>query len=51
MKSSQISNSANFKETLDIKKELDPDWVELIKEAKRSGITIEEIRRFLKKAS
>lgn len=29
--------------------EVDPEWVELIKEARKLGITIEEIRRFLRK--
>ncbi len=51
MENSQISELDNLKKTPIIRKDLDPEWVELIKEAKRYGITIEEIRRFLKKAS
>lgn len=33
-----------------IKKDLDKEWIELIKEALESGITIEEIREFIKKS-
>lgn len=49
VKKSEISQLAPFNETLVIKKDLDLEWVELIKEARRYGITIEEIRKFLRK--
>jgi hypothetical protein len=35
--------------TLDSEKELNKEWVELIKEALELGISIEEIRNFLNK--
>ena len=34
---------------LDSEKELDQEWVELIKEARELGISIEEIKNFLNK--
>ncbi|WP_188455145.1 anti-repressor SinI family protein [Virgibacillus oceani] len=36
---------------IETKKELDTEWVELIKEAKELGITIEEIQQFLESCS
>ncbi|WAA12662.1 anti-repressor SinI family protein [Fervidibacillus halotolerans] len=51
MKKSQMSQVVDVKKTEVVKKYLDPEWVELIKEAKRYGIPINEIRNFLRKGS
>ncbi|WAA08980.1 anti-repressor SinI family protein [Fervidibacillus albus] len=44
---SQVTERAQLQKTTVIQKYLDPEWVELIKEAKRYGMTIDEIRKFL----
>jgi len=31
-------------------KDLDQEWMELIKEAKNAGLTVKDVRRFLKNA-
>ncbi|WP_081988200.1 anti-repressor SinI family protein [Halobacillus sp. BBL2006] len=34
-----------------IQKSVDRDWIELIKQAKHLGLSIEEVRRFIAKSS
>lgn len=48
MNEAQIIQSPQCFDQLERIIELDPEWVELIKEAKRYGINIDEIRKFLR---
>lgn len=51
LEKSQLSQVAYLDKNLVVNKALDPEWVELIKEAKRYGFTIDEIRKILRKGA
>lgn len=51
MKESQVAQVDYLEKIVVFNKDLDPEWVELMKEAMKQGLKIEDIRNFLRKGT